>query len=138
MKTQTKAILASILIVVVSLSIVFAYLFVYIPYKHSPEQIRKMGQIGWEEGRKVGKGMDEDACLSAAVSGYKTGRIEFLSTRGWLAGCLATSRTSDAFCTDIPGYGAESGWERKICEQRGYPDYCTSLMLPVQGHCHGE
>lgn len=95
------------------------------------------------DARKVGAGMDEQACYKRSVTELKSedgqsfgGTLRNIES---LKGCLQASRLAPEFCTGVPGAMeilARATWEVDTCARiGGREEYCKHLLREVPTYC---
>jgi hypothetical protein len=138
MRTSTKAILASLVIVLIPCVFLLVYLFVYIPSLYSPETMREKGEAGHSQGLAAGRRLDQIECFRKAsfLAGKKT--LEARTAGPWLYGCLESSKPSAGFCDGIPPPSEHPDLDRQqlACRARDLGEYCLFFMPTVEAFCH--
>jgi hypothetical protein len=137
MKTSTKALLVSLLIVMLPISMILAYLYLYIPSLYTPEKLQKEGEKAFLEGREFGKTTNEQGCFVEATTRAANRTLYATNGRPWLSGCLYASEMSPGFCDGILPPKKEPDLERQtaICAERKVGEYCLYFMPVVEEFC---
>ncbi len=94
-------------------------------------------------GRREGAGLDESACLAAALDRIRADPsmtfADSLRDNGRLVGCLETSRRSVAVCQAVPSIDspAQVGlWAGARCNAIGLSGvYCHNVLMRLAEHC---
>jgi hypothetical protein len=99
-----------------------------------------------EDGQKYGRTSDNAACVDESIVRYKrdsTGMENLISAKGFLTGCLQTSRETPNFCNNVPGpFDFQEGlrWKTDQCRQHGLggDKNCPQMFDAVQQHCQNK
>lgn len=95
-----------------------------------------------EEGVRFGRGLDNQACVDAALSRHKQnpGFGTSIKLGLFLQGCLQASSETPGFCTDVPEESEimkTVTWRLAQCQKAGFNDsYCQQIVSQVQKYCH--
>jgi hypothetical protein len=107
---------------------------------HSGELLEKSKQT-MAEGRRFGKGTDNQGCVDEAVSQHRRdpGFTSSISTQLFLTSCLQASRQTPGFCDDVPKrteFLKSAQWQQQQCARSNLADtYCGQLFSTVQNFC---
>jgi hypothetical protein len=99
----------------------------------------------YDDARKAGRGMNEQACLDRSVAVVKTPDGQTISgaIRNGVAlkGCLQTSRIVPPFCDGVPAkteFVASATWEVNTCSKLGATgQFCQQLVREMATYCSG-
>jgi hypothetical protein len=94
------------------------------------------------EGREYGRTTDNQGCINESLSRYKKepGLGSAISANLFTKTCLAASRPTSGFCTDVPKiteFMKSAEWRKSQCSSvdLSSDSYCPQLFQPVQEFC---
>jgi hypothetical protein len=94
------------------------------------------------EGRDYGRTTDNQGCVNESLSRYKKepGLVSAISASLFTKSCLAASRPTSGFCTDVPKvteFMKSAEWRKSQCSRvdLSSDSYCPQLFQPVQEFC---
>ncbi len=114
-------------------------------WKSSGKDYIQSAAKDYDEARKAGLSMDEQACLDRSVAIVKTPDGQTISgaIRNGLVlkGCLQTSKVVPPFCNGVPAkteFVASATWEVNTCSKLGATgQFCQQLVREMATYCAG-
>jgi hypothetical protein len=145
MATWLKVVLIVVgVIVVLVIGVVVVGVVVY--YKGGGREIVEGMTPSIEEGQKYGRTAENKACVNEAIVRFKRDSTTvngLLGSKGFLTGCLQTSRETPNFCQGVPGpFDVSDGvrWKKDQCSDHGLgsDQNCPQLFDAVIQHCQSK
>jgi hypothetical protein len=135
-------------IVVLGVAIVGSVASAVIWFKNNGAKLAEETKAAYEDGKAMGKTMNETACMDAILTEHKANPLSPANIFGVVKrgrkydGCLYASKIDPPFCEGIPPATeimTVAAWSQAICAKRGMIDqHCPQLVQTPVSYCAYE